>query len=92
MLVSDFDFHLPDRLIAQEPAGRRDSSRLLVVDRTTSSLADSTFNNLSSYLAVDAQDHPLFLRWGPGADLRSSSLTGYDFLTGYNSLTGYKNN
>jgi S-adenosylmethionine:tRNA ribosyltransferase-isomerase len=48
--VSDFDFHLPDRLIAQEPAGRRDSSRLLVVDRTTSSLADSTFNNLSSFL------------------------------------------
>jgi S-adenosylmethionine:tRNA ribosyltransferase-isomerase len=50
MLVSDFDFHLPDRLIAQEPAGRRDSSRLLVVDRTTSSFADSTFDNLSSYL------------------------------------------
>src|SRR5215831_7431279 len=50
MLVSDFDFHLPDRLIAQEPAGRRDSSRLLVVDRPTSSFADSTFSDLSSYL------------------------------------------
>src|SRR5262249_1319237 len=50
MLVSDFDYCLPERLIAQEPADRRDSSRLLVVDRYGGSLADSTFDKLPSYL------------------------------------------
>jgi len=50
MLVADFDFHLPDQLIAQEPAEHRDSSRLLAVDRTAASFADSCFSNLGSYL------------------------------------------
>jgi S-adenosylmethionine:tRNA ribosyltransferase-isomerase len=50
MLVSDFDFYLPDRLIAQEPAKQRDSSRLLIVDRRDASFVDSTFSNLGSYL------------------------------------------
>jgi len=50
MLVSELDYFLPERLIAQEPASRRDSSRLLVVDRETGSFFDSTFNKLPSYL------------------------------------------
>ncbi len=33
MNLSDYDFHLPEALIAQEPAKRRDGSRLLVLDR-----------------------------------------------------------
>ncbi|MFN4211590.1 MAG: S-adenosylmethionine:tRNA ribosyltransferase-isomerase, partial [Devosia sp.] len=32
MRVSDFDFHLPENLIALHPAEPRDSARLLVVD------------------------------------------------------------
>ena len=32
MKVSDFDYELPDELIAQEPVEPRDSSRLMVVD------------------------------------------------------------
>ena len=35
MKLSDFDYELPERLIAQEPSSRRDDSRLLVVDRAT---------------------------------------------------------
>jgi S-adenosylmethionine:tRNA ribosyltransferase-isomerase len=50
MLVSDFNYDLPERLIAQEPASRRDSSRLLVVDRTTGELADSVFTQLPEHL------------------------------------------
>ena len=50
MLVSDFDYDLPDRLIAQEPSERRDSSRLLVVDRTTGALTDSVFTSLPDHL------------------------------------------
>ena len=50
MLVSDFDYELPERLIAQEPAARRDSSRLLVVDRATGDLTDSVFTQLPEHL------------------------------------------
>jgi S-adenosylmethionine:tRNA ribosyltransferase-isomerase len=53
MLVSDFDYELPDRLIAQEPAARRDASRLLVVNRETGELTDSVFTALPDYLRAD---------------------------------------
>ena len=50
MLVSDFDFDLPERLIAQEPSARRDLSRLLVVDRAAGTFCDSTFAQLPDRL------------------------------------------
>jgi S-adenosylmethionine:tRNA ribosyltransferase-isomerase len=50
MLVSDFDYDLPEHLIAQEPSARRDSSRLLVVDRSSGKLSDSVFTELSETL------------------------------------------
>jgi len=50
MLVSDFDYDLPEHLIAQEPSARRDSSRLLVVDRSSGKLFDSVFTELSEDL------------------------------------------
>ncbi|HTF36722.1 MAG TPA: tRNA preQ1(34) S-adenosylmethionine ribosyltransferase-isomerase QueA [Blastocatellia bacterium] len=50
MLVSDFDYDLPEHLIAQEPSARRDSSRLLVVDRSSGKLFDSVFTALSDNL------------------------------------------
>ena len=50
MLVSDFDYNLPANLIAQEPAPRRDSSRLLVVDRATGAMVDTSFERLPEFL------------------------------------------
>ena len=50
MLVSEFDYDLPERLIAQEPAQQRDQSRLLVINRTTGELIDSVFSDLPKYL------------------------------------------
>ena len=41
-----FDYHLPDRLIAQQPASKRDDSRLLVVDCKTQSWEHHTFRDL----------------------------------------------
>jgi len=45
-----FDYHLPERLIAQTPVARRDQSRLLVVDRATRSLAHHSFSDLPRFL------------------------------------------
>jgi S-adenosylmethionine:tRNA ribosyltransferase-isomerase len=50
MLVSDFDYELPERLIAQEPAAQRDSSRLLVLDRASGMLHDGGFAELPAFL------------------------------------------
>ncbi len=50
MLVSDFDYHLPEHLIAQEPALQRDASRLLILDRASGQLHDSTFDRLPDFL------------------------------------------
>lgn len=48
--VADFDFELPDELIAQTPSPVRDRSRLLVVDRSTGSLTDAVFADIGAWL------------------------------------------
>ena len=50
MLVSDFDFELPEELIAQTPPAVRGSSRMLRVDRATGAVADDHFRNLPNHL------------------------------------------
>lgn len=46
----DFDYDLPDELIAQEPAPARDASRLLVVDRRRGALDDAHFRDIVTHL------------------------------------------
>lgn len=50
MLVSDFDYHLPDKLIAQEPLPERAASRMLVVDRASGIWEDRGFRDFPSHL------------------------------------------
>lgn len=50
MLVSDFDFDLPDTLIAQTPASPRDHSKLMIVNRAEGSIGHDYFYNLPQYL------------------------------------------
>ena len=45
-----YQFHLPEELIAQHPAKRRDQSRLLVLDRATGRLRDAVFADLPDLL------------------------------------------
>lgn len=48
--VADFDFELPEELIAQAPAAIRDRSRLLVVERSTGVLTDAVFADIGRWL------------------------------------------
>ncbi|MBO0725770.1 MAG: tRNA preQ1(34) S-adenosylmethionine ribosyltransferase-isomerase QueA [Blastocatellia bacterium] len=50
MLISEFDYGLPDELIAQEPLAERDHSRMLVVDRASESWRDSSFAEFPFFL------------------------------------------
>lgn len=50
MLISDFDYELPEELIAQHPLERRDASRMLVLDRTSESWRDGLFTELPAYI------------------------------------------
>jgi S-adenosylmethionine:tRNA ribosyltransferase-isomerase len=50
MLPSDFDFHLPDELIAQHPVEPRDRSRLMVIDRRRGSWEHRVFAELPELL------------------------------------------
>ncbi len=50
MNLSDFRFELPPRLIAQRPSLRREDARLLVVDRASGGLSDTSIRTLVDYL------------------------------------------
>jgi S-adenosylmethionine:tRNA ribosyltransferase-isomerase len=50
MQLSEFDYELPEELIAQQPLERRDASRMLIVDRASQTFQDSKFNNLPAYV------------------------------------------
>ncbi len=52
MLLSDFDYHLPEDLIAQQPLADRAASRMLVVDRKTGTWEDRLFREFPSYLSA----------------------------------------
>ena len=53
MLRQDYDFELPDELIAQYPASSRDGSRLLLLDGATGGYSDRQFGDLAALLNPD---------------------------------------
>ena len=50
LTTDDFDYELPEELIAQEPAPIRDECRLLVMKRDTGTLEDKIFKDIIDYL------------------------------------------
>jgi S-adenosylmethionine:tRNA ribosyltransferase-isomerase len=50
MLVEDFDYRLPEELIAQHPLQRRDAARMMLLDRERRAWLDSQFAELPSLL------------------------------------------
>ncbi len=50
MKTDDFDFYLPEELIAQTPLEKRDSSRLLVLDKKTGEISHKHFTDIIDYM------------------------------------------
>ncbi|MBZ9690801.1 tRNA preQ1(34) S-adenosylmethionine ribosyltransferase-isomerase QueA [Clostridium botulinum] len=50
MNVKDFDFYLPEELIAQHPLEKRDTSRLMVLDKETGEISHKNFYDIIDYL------------------------------------------
>ena len=49
MRVTDFDYDLPEQLIAQTPLDERSSSRLLVLDKKTGEIEHKHFYDIVDY-------------------------------------------
>ena len=50
MKTDDFDYNLPEELIAQTPLEKRDNSRLMVVDKKTGEIKHEVFHNIINYM------------------------------------------
>lgn len=50
MQLSDFDYNLPEKMIAQRPIEKRDSSRLMVFERERCSLTHTSFSSIVDFL------------------------------------------
>lgn len=50
MKLSDYNYHLPEELIAQTPLMPRDSSKLMIIDRETEEIKDKVFKDIIDYL------------------------------------------
>jgi S-adenosylmethionine:tRNA ribosyltransferase-isomerase len=50
MRIEEFDYHLPEGLVAQHPLARRDAARMLVLDRGRREWSDSLFAELPTYV------------------------------------------
>ncbi len=50
MHLSEFDYELPEELIAQQPLEQRDDSRMLILNRAARTLEDSRFQHLPDYI------------------------------------------
>ena len=50
MKLEEFDYNLPEELIAQVPIQKRDESRLMIVDRKNRTIEDKVFKDIIDYL------------------------------------------
>lgn len=50
MNISEYDYDLPEKFIAQTPLEKRDESKLMIVNKKTGDLEHKTFKNIIDYL------------------------------------------
>ncbi len=89
--TDDFEFELPEELIAKHPVEKRDESRLLVVDRKTNSFEATKFNKIGNYLKpgdlLVLNNTKVISARLPGKKKNGTSF--YEFLL-YNQLDDYR--
>lgn len=51
--VDDFDYELPERLIAQKPVENRDESRLMLLNKESGEIKETIFNQITEYINKD---------------------------------------
>ena len=50
MLLSEFDYELPEELIAQRPSDKRENSRMMVLKRETKDILHKHFYDITDFL------------------------------------------
>ena len=50
MKLTDFNYNLPEELIAQTPIQKRDESRLMLLDKNTGEIQHKIFKDIIDYL------------------------------------------
>ena len=50
MKLTDFNYYLPEELIAQTPLAKRDESRLMILDKNTGKIEHRVFKDIINYL------------------------------------------
>ena len=50
MKLTDFNYNLPEELIAQTPIQKRDESRLMLLDKNTGEIQHQIFKDIIDYL------------------------------------------
>ena len=77
MKLSQFNFNLPQKLIAEYPSPERDESRLMVVDRKTGKIEHHVFKDILNYFddrdAIVVNNTKVFLR-GCSAEKKKQEL------------------
>jgi len=54
MKLDDFNYSIPEKLIAQHPLHQRDQARLMVIDRATQHISHDVFANIGNYLPKES--------------------------------------
>ena len=53
MKVTEFNYYLPEELIAQTPLEKRDNSKLMVLDRKTGEIKHEIFSNIINIFLIN---------------------------------------
>ena len=54
MNISEFDYELPENLIAQLPADKRENSKMLVLDKNNKTIEHKHFFDITDYIDSDS--------------------------------------
>ena len=75
MLISQYDYELPEELIAQLPADKRENSKMMVLDRTTQTITHKHFYDITAHRFIEENCADLGLKYVKGLSADMDDLT-----------------